>query len=457
MAGIGFDLLKLWKQGTYQSLLRAYGMTTLMGSGPGLLIIIGIGVVCFFNLFATPSNLVAQQFLTIIIYLFSSSMILSSLFQYTFYRFIADKIYAKNFKPVTPNFIGAISLQLCISVCFSVPMVCWFFGEYSLIQKILLTSCFILLCLIWFSTVVLTGFKSYRQMIWAFVLGYWSMIVVHFLFEKNDLVFLLFQFLLAQAVIFICLLYAVLDEYPAYQSIKFDFLKKDNLYFSLILANFCYTLGIWIDKYLFWFNPDTGLQIIPPLRLSPIYDLPMFICYFTIIPTISVFMLQLEARFSLIYPEFMSTIFRKKTLAEIDASRDELVCAGRDVIWSLVKVQIAMTVIVFLSASFLFSFFKIPTIYSNLLFILVIAVGLNAILWGLLNILFYLTQHRQALCVSALFLVTNYLFTLISFHLGPAYFGYGFSFSLLLAIGCALIFLNKDFKNIEYSTFMMVE
>ena len=111
----------------------------------------------------------------------------------------------------------------------------------------------------------------------------------------------------------------------------------------------------------------------------------------------------------------------------------------------------------FLSASFILSTFNILPIYLNILLILIIAVGLNIILWGLLNILYYLTEYLHALYVCIIFATSNFIFTLISLYAGPPFFGYGVGLSLLLSISFALVYLNKDFKNLEYSTFMMTD
>jgi polysaccharide biosynthesis protein PelG len=457
MAGIGFELLKLWKQGSYQSLLRLFSLTAMMVSGPGIFMILSLGFICLFSLFATHNYLISFQFLSLVTYLLSSSMIVSAFLQYTFSRFMGDKIYSKDFNEVSPNFIGVLLLQLIISICFSVPVVFYFFSEHSLNIKLLLVSNFIILCLIWTSVVVLTGIKAYRLIIWGFAIGYYVMIVVHVLWGKPELCFLLLEFLLAQVILFLFLLYAILDYYPSNECIKFDFLKKENFYFTLVFSNFFYALGFWIDKYLFWFNSDTGYLLFSPLRLSPLYDLPMFIAILSTIPATSVFLLQIEANFALKYPNYMKAIFQRKTLDEITAIRNELVMAARQAVLSLFKTQATMIIIMFLLAGFIFSVFEILPIYLNLLFILLIAVGLNVILWGLLNILYYLTQYRHALYVSFLFVLSNCIFTLLSLKAGPYYFGYGYGFSLLLSIALALIFTNKDFNHLEYYTFMMTD
>lgn len=457
MAGIGFELIRLISRGNYRSLLSAFGITTLMSSGPSLFIILGISIVCSFNIFLTPNSTVAYQFISIVVYLFASSMILSSLLQYSFFRFIADKIYGNHFNEITPNYIGILLIQSLMSCCFSIPIVFYFFSEYSLILKVLLINNFIILSLIWITTVLLSGIKSYSRILWAFALGYTTMVIVHLILNQNVLTYFLFEFLLAQVILFLLLLHAILDYYPTNLLIQFDFLKKGNVFYFLVFSNFFNNLGFWMDKFIFWFNSDTSYPVFSPLRAAPLYDFPMFISYIAIIPAMAVFLFHIEAKFSMIYPKFMKTIFNRKTLDEIVAIRNELTISGRNALFSMLKTQYAVVVIFFLSMSFFFSFFSIIPIYMNLLFILIIASSLNVILWGIINLLYYMTLYSQAFYVTAIFLVSNTSFTLLSLYAGPTYFGYGLCLSSLLATSVALVFLNKAFNNLEYFTFMMTD
>ena len=50
--------------------------------------------------------------------------------------------------------------------------------------------------------------------------------------------------------------------------VAFDFLDRRQVFVSLLLTGLCYNLGIWIDKFIFWFNPSTSDLVIGPLRAS---------------------------------------------------------------------------------------------------------------------------------------------------------------------------------------------
>lgn len=457
MAGIGFELAKLLKEGSYRSLIRAFGLTAFIGAGPGLFIILSLGIICFFSVFGAPSSQISRQFLTIIMYLLSSSMIISAFFQYTFFRFVADRVFLEHFNLILPNFNGVMLVQIVISGLFSIGILTYFFSDYSLFFKMLLLANEIMLSLIWLITILLTGLKSMRRIVWGFGLAYAAMIILHFAIAMPSLDILLFEFLWAQIILFLFLMYAVIHCYPSPVWIRFDFLKKENRYYSLLWANFFYTAGFWVDKYLFWFNPSTGYCLTPPLYVSPVYDIPMFVASLTSIPAMTSFILYMESQFAIIFPKLMETVFKHKSLADILIVRNELVASAQSAVYHLLKMQAGLVIICCLSASFIFELFKITSLSLYVLFILLVGVALQVILWALLSILYYLTQYRAALKVGFLFCMSNFLLTQASISTGPEYYGYGYCFSLLLSISYALWCLNNGFRDILYHTFMMTD
>jgi uncharacterized membrane protein len=85
----------------------------------------------------------------------------------------------------------------------------------------------------------------------------------------------------------------------------------------------------------------------------------------------------------------------------------------------------------------------------------VVATSLQVILLGILNILFYLDKRRMVTLLTALFLVSNTLFSWLSIQMGASFFGYGFALSLLLTVLVGLWWLDRRFDALEYETFML--
>jgi uncharacterized membrane protein len=54
-----------------------------------------------------------------------------------------------------------------------------------------------------------------------------------------------------------------------------------------------------------------------------------------------------------------------------------------------------------------------------------------------------------------LFVISNVIFTWISFYLGVAFFGYGIAMSLVVTLVWGLLILNRKLDRLEFDTFMM--
>lgn len=458
MAGIGFQLVRLLKQNTYQGALRAYTLSTVISSGTMLFTLLSIGFICFFSLFTVPNATTVHEFLAVIINLYAGSMILSALLQYTFFRFIADLVFLKAFERITPNFVGVLLVQLVLSCLVVTPIVYHYFSSYGILLQILLIANFSVLSLIWIAIVLLSGFKSFRKIGFAFFVGYSLLLIGHFLFEQhNRLVALLIEYLAAQVIILGSMIYALIESYPTKLLIRFEFLKKANVYPYLIFANFFFNLGFWIDKYLFWFSPSTSSIVFSPLAYSPVYDVPMFLSMLSIIPATSVFTLKIESSFAVAYPRMMESIFSHKSLSEIELACQDIVVSGRDTFVSALKVQIYVVILLCFVIPYFTTQRHDSSIYLAITFTLIIGGALYFMLWSMMSLFYYMTKYREAFCVSLFFCLTNAGFTALSIYGGPEYYGYGYTLSLVLTVCMALVLLNKNFKEILYFTFMMTD
>jgi len=84
-----------------------------------------------------------------------------------------------------------------------------------------------------------------------------------------------------------------------------------------------------------------------------------------------------------------------------------------------------------------------------------IGVSIQVVFMALLNVFFYLDKRRVVLELCVLFAVLNAALTLLSMHLGPSFFGYGFTLSLLVCVLLGLARLSSALEDLEYETFML--
>ena len=227
------------------------------------------------------------------------------------------------------------------------------------------------------------------------------------------------------------------------------------MYRSLLLTGLFYNLGIWVDKFIFWFHPITGSTVIGPLRASLVYDLPVFLAYLAIIPGMAVFLVRMETDFVEYYDRFYDAVREGGSLSYIQEMKDEMVRVGREGLYDIIKIQAIATIVVIVAGRQLLQWAGISEIHLPLLSIQVVATGFQVVLLGLLNIFFYLDKRGRVLVLTSLFTVLNLVFTLISIQMGPYFYGYGFALALAVTIATGMALLDSDLDKLEYETFML--
>lgn len=455
MAGIGFELRKLLKKKSYTGLLQTYAYAGIISSGPWVLSIIGILVVGLFSIGVVVPNVLISQFQVTVTYLIALSLIYTGLAQLIYTRYIADRLYEKKDALVVPTMNGVLFVIMTFGGLLVGCAAYWLFPEQSILYRLLLVVGFSSLCGIWIAAILLSGMKQYMQIVWLFLLGYSTVILAAFLLRGFGLEGLLSGFVFGHLLLFSGMLFQIYRTYPSDTLVNFAFFNRHQTYLSLMLTGFLFNLGLWIDKFMFWFNPDTGQQVIGPLHASVIYDFPIFLAYLAIIPGMAVFLVRIETDFAEYYERFFDAVREGATLEYIERMRNEMVIAVRKGIFDIAKIQAIFTLITFVLAPAFLSWLGISLLYLPLLYIDVISASLQVMLLGLINVMFYLDERIAVMWLMVLFVATNFLFTWLSFYLGVAFFGYGIAASLIVTLFVGLLVINYKLSQLEFDTFMM--
>lgn len=455
MAGIGFELRKILQKDSYFSLLNAYAYAGIISSGPWLLSIFGILLLCIFiklKGFAAHETLYFQSF---VVYLISASLIVSAIFQQSYARYVADQCFVKAYHKIIPSLNGIFLVLISLSTFLGVVAMHAFFPALQLQLKLLVIATFVELCLIWTLTSVLSGLKVYKTILLSFLVTYALIFIIGYALRNFGLLGLFTGFFCGQFILLMVLIATVYQNYPSTELFSFDFFQYRNKTVLLVFTGLFFTIGVWVDKYIFWYHPSTGTSLHGILHYSLVYDMPIFLAYLCAVPGMAVFLLRIETDYMDAYQNLYQQICQGGTYAEIQAGLQNFQKTTRDTMLSVMKTQLFIQVSVMALGTLLFNFIHLPFFYLPLFYVLVLAVGLNVVFWALLDIFFYLDKLVRALCLTAVFMCSNAILTLISIHLGIFYFGYGLICSLLLTVILGFTFLNKDLKRLDYETFML--
>ncbi len=456
MAGIGFELEKSLKKESLLSYAKVYSYAAVLSSGAWIISIVSIILVGYISLSSFHNMQQTIQFQLIITYafMFSSSFMLSGFLQLPLTRFIADRIYEKQYDEILPAYFATIFVVLVVGIFAIGPMTFYMLPDESLIFKFLTLLVFIIVSLVWIANVLASSLKRYKTVVFSYFITYLCIIVLTYFFGK-DTTFLLGAFFIGNFILFVILTILIAKQYPSTRLISFRLFSIKTFYWRLAASGFFYNLGVWIDKIIFWYHPMTGYLVIGKFKASVVYDLPIFLAYLAIIPGMAILFYRLEVDFSKSFQGFYKAIGEAKPLSVIEYYKNAMNKNVRALIKEILVIQTIINIFLYNGAPYIFEKLSIPNLYLDLFYILLVGATLQLCFMTMLALLFYIDKRIQALYLSMLFFILNSLFSYISIDMGPEYFGYGYALSLLIVFVISVYVVREKFQKIDYETFML--
>ena len=118
MAGIGFELKKLFNRRGLFATFRAYGYAGVVCTGPmflGVVLLLGVMFLCDITGGSRHSR---ELLVCMITYTLLASLTVTSFLSMVVTRFIADQLYEENYEAVLPSFWGSSGLMLIVGGIF---------------------------------------------------------------------------------------------------------------------------------------------------------------------------------------------------------------------------------------------------------------------------------------------------------------------------------------------------
>lgn len=166
MAGIGFELKRLFRRKGLFATMRAYGYAGIVCTGPMLLgVLLQVGILVLCGLWGVGR---ANQDLLVcmVTYTLLASLTLTSFFSMPVTRFLADMLFAEREDEIPPSFWGSNAIMLVVgTVLYGVFLL---FSGATLLQGLLCLWLFNIMIVNWNGMSYLTAIKDYRGILCSF-------------------------------------------------------------------------------------------------------------------------------------------------------------------------------------------------------------------------------------------------------------------------------------------------
>ncbi|KRE93099.1 hypothetical protein ASG89_06215 [Paenibacillus sp. Soil766] len=453
MAGIGFELRRLFGgQGLLNS-FRAYAYSSMTTVGPMILCMSTIVFMQRFMIVADSPYLERQLFLATVVYCFIFSVLITGGLSMIVTRFISDMIYLKKYEHLLSSYYGAITVALPIG-----SLVAWLFLRkvtagfgYKAAAYLFFTE----LIVIWVQSVHLSALKDYKRIVRNFcygiviaIAGSW-LLLTYTPYKSAAAVLTMMD--IGFMIIMLLTAYHFEQKFPRKSSkVYFDFFTYFRKYPSLFFIGTFFYSGVYVHSFVYWFSPYQE-QIGGRFLISPFYDLPVFYAYLTVIPTLVTFVVSVETTFYDKFRGYYDRILNGGTLQEITRAKLDMQRTLMQEVSFMMEVQLLFTVVSLALGIKLLTMLGFTNSQLYIFNILVLGYFVFIMSFIIMLIMLYFDDRRGVLAVSSLFVVLNGVFTYWSMN--AENHGLGIFLAAFVSLLCALTRLIMYVRNIDYYTF----
>lgn len=453
MAGIGFELKKLFSRKGLLATLRAYGYAGIVCTGPMLLGVTLLLGVMFLARWSGAPKLERDLLVSMITYALLGSLTVTSFFSMLTTRYVADLLYMKKSDRVMGSFYGSLGLMLVIGGAgYGIFL---FFSGICLVYQVLSWLLFMTLLVTWTEINYLTAIKDYRTILLAFAAAIAVAFVTGFLLLKftwlDRAAVLLFSVWLGYGVMAVWYFNLLCRYFPESFGSSMSFLRWADEFPHLALVGAFTTFGLFGHLLIMWASP-LGEQIQGLFYGAPAHDVSALVAFFSILITTVNFVTSVEVRFYPQYRNYFSLFNDGGCIGDIDEAEDNMLRVLKEELGYLAQKQLFATLLFIILGTLLLP--RLPLGFTTdmlgLYRVLCVGYALYAIGNSIMLIQLYFADNKGAFMSALAFALAANLFTLLAVRLGGVFYGFGLAAGGLLFCTVAYVRLNRYLQKLKY-------
>lgn len=440
MAGIGFELRKVFQKDTLYSKIKGIIFASITTIGPTIAVLIML----FFNNFifnfygATESE--KLFFSSSCMYLFLFCIIVSGATGTPISRYISDKIHDNQNNSISASMIGSSIIVGSISALYAgtICTLLYLKGNISIYYLISYYFLGIMLSLAYNLMLYISALKEYLKITYAFFIGV-VIAVICFLINYNLFKIelqtsVLFSLFLAFFIINIILSYLVMTYFGKPGEKYFEFLSYFRKYPYLFGSSFLYILTLYLPNIVFWFFSELSTKV-SIFSVAPAYDMAMFLGIFINLTTPVIFVVKVETKFFEKYQLYVGSL-TSATFGTIEKHKKIMIRTLDIELFAIYEIQLIITIIFTCVGILFFPMLGFGGLVLNLFLLLGIGIYCTYIMYFTVVFLYYFDDQKGSLITTFIFFLTTLASTILALKLGMSYY----SIPLLIGGICSWIF-----------------
>ncbi|NLI22770.1 MAG: exopolysaccharide Pel transporter PelG [Clostridiales bacterium] len=454
MAGIGFELRKLFVGRGAIAKVRAYAYAGIITAGTMMLaVLMMVGVQWLVRAFGATDQ-ETETLVVLMVYAMLGSLLVSSLLQMLLSRYVADMLYQKKTERVLPSLFGGSSLLMAVGgVAYGAFL--WPAHAIPVLDRLLNWGLFITLILVWLQMAYITAAKDYRRILLGFAGGVAAVFLLGGALLSvgvRPTTAVMAALFCGYGVMLVAFNRVLLSIFPVGSGSLLAFVEWIGRYPDLVLVGFLSMAGAFVHLIVMWFSP-LGDLVAGQFRHAPLHDSAAFFAYLVAVPTGINFVVSVEVNFYLRYKRYFTAITNGGTLAEIRLARKNMEKALHQEIFRLTEVQLFIMVVYTILGRYLLESLGFTRDMIGIFQVMCIGYSAYAIGNCFMLLQLYFNDRKGALLTCAVYFVVNLAGTLFTMNRSPLTYGLGMTVAGILMYMVGVLRLLTYVRDIDYHVF----
>lgn len=453
MAGIGFELRKIFGKKTLASSTWGVMYASMTTIGPSLMFIVLLFTLRYIMGYYRAGELEMIFFTAAFTYAFLLAILTSALLNTVVSRYISDKIFERKEEDICASLFGVLTvgsviagieaLILCVLMYQQHSTSITFMTGYYLLV-LLATNCYNVITFV-------SALKEYKEVTFSYFVGILVAIPMFFLFYKvigwHLMVSVFWALDCGFFVINLLLIYCCVKAFGVPSGKYFEFLHYFRKFPKLLVSGFTYMLGFYISNIIYWFFSDMRVTI-SIFSIAPNYDMAMFLAVLVNLSAMVVFEVKTETMFYEKYVSYLSAL-NQGTYDLIEKERVSMQNTINLQLFFVYEVQLIITIILICLANIFYPYLGINSQILNIFMLLGMGLYCTLCMYFTVIFLYYFEDHTSACIAPTVFLAIVLIGSVICSKLGNPYYPIPLLAGGIVGWIISFVLLRRRLKNLN--------
>lgn len=426
MAGIGFELRKIYGRKTLAANIWGSIYATMSAIGPSVLAAILILSLKLLMDQAGIPELESRFFISSFTYIFLVAILISAFFSTTLSRYISDCVFRKAEKEICASVFGTLTVGTALSGAVML-LLCYGMHAYSDVPLHFLAVYYCLGIMVANTYNIMTyvsALKQYKEVTFSYFIGLLAAALLYLAGVHNGWSVVMAAYAglaCGYSLVVLLLVFWCVKAFGKPGPKHFAFLKYFVRYPKLTVSGFCYMLGFYIASLIYWGFSDMREQV-SIFRTAPNYDLAMFMAVAVNMSALVIFVVKAETAFFDKYVSYLSAL-NEGSYARIEKERENMNHIIHYQLFFVYEVQLIITVVLICLANVFFPYLGIAPQVLNMFMILSMALYAVFCMYFTVIFLYYFEDHTGACIGPCVFLLVTAALAVTACFFGKILYG----------------------------------